>query len=77
MTEKKGFTVLHLCSAHIIKAVSQGIGRKTSDKGLKDFATFVFASELVWFQPGTDVGVLQQSLNPKLPQEHWRMAKNC
>ena len=39
----KMFTVLHLCSAHIIKAVSQAIGRKTTDKGLKEFATFAFA----------------------------------
>ncbi len=37
------FKVLHICSAHIIKAVSQSIGRKTSVKGLKEFATFAFA----------------------------------
>ncbi len=37
------FTVLHLCSAHVLKAVTQSIERKTADKGLKDFATFVFA----------------------------------
>ncbi|XP_078024990.1 uncharacterized protein LOC144463675 [Epinephelus lanceolatus] len=37
------FTVLHICSAHVIKAVTQSISRKTADKGLKDFATFGFA----------------------------------
>lgn len=37
------YTVLHICSAHVLKAVTQSIGRKTSDKGLKDFATFGFA----------------------------------
>ena len=37
------FTVLHICSAHVLKAVAQSIGRKTADKGLKDFATFAFA----------------------------------
>ncbi len=37
------FTVLHLCSAHVLKAVTQSIGRKTADKVLKDFATFAFA----------------------------------
>lgn len=41
--EIKGITVLHLCSAHIIKAVSVSIGKKTDDKGLKEFCTFVFA----------------------------------
>ena len=41
--EIKMFTVLHICSAHVIKAVTQSIGRKTADKGLKDFATFAFA----------------------------------
>lgn len=34
---------LHLCAAHVIKAVSAAFRRKTSDKGLKAFATFVFA----------------------------------
>lgn len=37
------FTVLHICSAHVLKAVTQSISRKTVDKGLKDFATFGFA----------------------------------
>lgn len=37
------FTVLHLCSAHMLKAVAQSIRRKTDDKGLKEFATFAFA----------------------------------
>ncbi|KAL0199342.1 hypothetical protein M9458_007882, partial [Cirrhinus mrigala] len=41
--EIKGITVLHLCSAHIIKAVSGSMGKKTDDKGLKEFSTFVFA----------------------------------
>lgn len=39
----RAFTVLHICSAHVLKAVSQSFGRKTADKGLKDFATFAFA----------------------------------
>lgn len=42
-TELQMFTVLHLCSAHVIKAVSQAISKKTTDKGLRDFATFSFA----------------------------------
>jgi len=28
------FTVLHLCSAHVLKAVTQSLSRKTADKGL-------------------------------------------
>ncbi|XP_059386114.1 uncharacterized protein LOC132120908 [Carassius carassius] len=36
-------TVLHLCSAHIIKAVQGAIGKKTTDKGLKEFATHCVA----------------------------------
>ncbi|XP_034064636.1 uncharacterized protein LOC117541546 isoform X2 [Gymnodraco acuticeps] len=41
--EIKMLTVLHICSAHVLKAVAQSIGRRTADKGLKDFATFAFA----------------------------------
>lgn len=37
------FTVLHLCSAHILKAVGQGFGKKTINNGLKEIATFCFA----------------------------------
>ena len=37
------FTVLHLCSAHIMKAVSQAFGRKTGDRGIQEYATFSFA----------------------------------
>ena len=37
------FSVLHLCSAHIVKAVSQGFGKRTQDKGLKEYATYCFA----------------------------------
>ena len=37
------FTVLHLCSAHILKAVSQAFGRTTSDRGIKEYATYSFA----------------------------------
>ncbi|XP_036420100.1 uncharacterized protein LOC118803722 [Colossoma macropomum] len=37
------FTVLHLCSAHALKAVAQSFGRQTNDSGLKEFATFCFA----------------------------------
>ncbi|KAL0199292.1 hypothetical protein M9458_007832, partial [Cirrhinus mrigala] len=39
----KPTTVLHLCSAHIIKAVASAFQKKTADKGLKNFATYVFA----------------------------------
>ncbi|KAF3837194.1 hypothetical protein F7725_004658 [Dissostichus mawsoni] len=41
--EIRMLTVLHICSAHVLKAVAQSIGRKTADKGLKEFATFAFA----------------------------------
>ncbi len=41
--EMKSHTVLHICSAHILKAVRQAICRQTDDKGLRDFATFAFA----------------------------------
>ena len=37
------FTVLHLCSAHIIKAASKAFGRKTGDRGIQEYATFTFA----------------------------------
>ena len=37
------FTVLHICPANMLKAVTQLIGRNTKDKGLKEFATFAFA----------------------------------
>jgi GGDEF domain-containing protein len=38
----KHFTVLYLCSAHIIKGVNCSIGRKTNDKSLREFSTFIF-----------------------------------
>ncbi len=41
--EMKSHAVLHICSAHILKAVRQAICRQTDDKGLRDFATFAFA----------------------------------
>ncbi|KAF3832195.1 hypothetical protein F7725_025860 [Dissostichus mawsoni] len=41
--EIRMFTVLQICSAHVLKAVAQSIGRKTADKGLKEFASFAFA----------------------------------
>ncbi len=43
MTDISRQTVLHLCSAHIIKAVQGAIGRRTTDKGLKEFATHCVA----------------------------------
>ncbi len=43
MTDFSRQTVLHLCSAHIIKAVQGAIGRRTTDKGLKEFATHCVA----------------------------------
>ncbi|XP_027888726.1 uncharacterized protein LOC114154119 isoform X2 [Xiphophorus couchianus] len=42
----KNFTVLHLCSAHIMKAVTQAFGKKTRDRGLKEYASYCFASLL-------------------------------
>lgn len=43
MTDFSRQTVLHLCSAHIIKAVQGAIGRITTDKGLKEFVTHCVA----------------------------------
>lgn len=42
--ELDSFTVLHLCSAHILKAVCNGFGRRTNDKGLQQYATYCFAA---------------------------------
>lgn len=39
ITAFQKITNIHLCSAHIIKAVHGAIGQKMSDKGLKEFAT--------------------------------------
>lgn len=39
----KPFTVLHICSAHILKAVRQAISKQSDDQGLRDFVTFAFA----------------------------------
>lgn len=39
----KSATVFHMCAAHIIKAVSSALQRKTGDKGLQNVATHVFA----------------------------------
>lgn len=41
--EIRPVTVLHLCAAHILKAVRQAITRHTKDNGLRDFVTFGFA----------------------------------
>ncbi|CAM4608791.1 unnamed protein product [Leuciscus chuanchicus] len=41
--DMKSYTVLHICSAHILKAVRQVVSRQTEDKGLRDFATYAFA----------------------------------
>ncbi|CAM4608903.1 unnamed protein product [Leuciscus chuanchicus] len=41
--DMKSYTVLHICSAHILKAVRQAVSRQTEDKGLRDFATYAFA----------------------------------
>jgi len=40
--EIKSFTVLHICSAHILKAIKQAISRQINDKGLRDFAILFF-----------------------------------
>lgn len=37
------FTVLHLCSSHILKAVRQSFAKKTNNKALKEYATYCFA----------------------------------
>lgn len=37
------FTVLHMCAAHVIKAVAQSTGRTTRDKCSREFVTFAFA----------------------------------
>lgn len=39
----KPFTVLHLCSVHIIKAVCQAFSKKTTNKAVKEYATYCFA----------------------------------
>ncbi|KAL0148728.1 hypothetical protein M9458_055906, partial [Cirrhinus mrigala] len=39
----QNFTVLHLCSSHILKAVCQSFARKTNNKALKEYATYCFA----------------------------------
>ncbi len=41
--DMKPYTVLHMCSAHILKAVRQAISKQTDDQGLRDFVTFAFA----------------------------------
>ena len=41
--EWKSFTIIHLCSAHILKAVSQIIGKNVTDKSYKEFLIFLFA----------------------------------
>lgn len=41
--ELKGITDLHLCSAHVLKAVSVFFSRNTKDKGLKELANHCVA----------------------------------
>ncbi|KAM7384962.1 hypothetical protein PAMP_001066 [Pampus punctatissimus] len=41
--ELKSITVLHLCSAHILKVVSASFSRKINDKGLREFANHCVA----------------------------------
>lgn len=41
--DSKSFTVIHLCSAHVLKAVAQAICRHVTDKGHREFVIFVFA----------------------------------
>ena len=55
--EIKPTTILHLCSAHIIKAVSNTVSRKTDDPGLREFVTFVFAriQNTVSLQSGQEI----------------------
>lgn len=46
MVDKKDlqrFTVVHICAAHSLKAVSHAVSNITKDKGLHDFAIFCFA----------------------------------
>ena len=37
------YTVLHLCSAHVLKAISGIIAKHVTDRGHREFWTFVFA----------------------------------
>ncbi|KAK0134976.1 120 protein in NOF-FB transposable element [Merluccius polli] len=39
----KKYTVLHLCSAHVLKAITGIISKHVTDKGHREFLTFVFA----------------------------------
>lgn len=36
------FTVLHLCSAHVLKAVTHGFSKQTGDHAVKEYATYCF-----------------------------------
>lgn len=53
--EIKSTTIL--CSAHIIKAVSNTVSHRTDDPGLREFVTFVFAriQNTVSLQSGQDI----------------------
>lgn len=42
MQDAVEFTVLHLCSLHIIKAVTQGFSKKTGKYAVKEYATYCF-----------------------------------
>lgn len=39
---QSNFTVLHLCSSHIIKAVTQSFSKQTGDNAVKEYATYCF-----------------------------------
>ncbi|XP_073783766.1 uncharacterized protein isoform X3 [Danio rerio] len=41
--EMKSYSVLHICSAQILKAFRQTVLKQTDDKGLGDFVTYAFA----------------------------------
>ncbi|KAK9978614.1 hypothetical protein ABG768_020358 [Culter alburnus] len=39
----QNFTIIHLCSAHVLKAVAQAVCKHVTDKGHREFVIFVFA----------------------------------
>lgn len=43
MKTTRKYTVLHLCAAHVLKAISSFIKKHVTDKGHREFLTFVFA----------------------------------
>ncbi len=42
LVSQKVKKVIHLCSSHIIKAVTQGFSKRSSENALKEYATYCF-----------------------------------